>query len=36
MDDNIAKQCLKSLVILTGLTTDCIALKFFTDTILLL
>ena len=36
MDDNISKKCSKSLVILTGKTTDCMALKFFPDTILLL
>ena len=36
MHDNIAKKCLKSLVISTGKTTDHMALKFFPDTILLL
>ena len=36
MDDNIAKKCSKSLVIPTGKTTDCMALKCFSKTILLL
>ena len=36
MHNNIAKQCLKSLVIPTGKTTDHMAFKFFPDTILLL
>ena len=36
MHDNIAKQCSKSLVILTGKATDHMAFKFFPDTILLL
>ena len=31
MDDNIARKCSKSLVILTGKTTDHMALKFFRD-----
>ena len=34
MDDNIAKKCLKRLVIPTGSTTDHMALKFFPETIL--
>ena len=36
MDDNITKKHSKSLVILTGKTTDHMALKFFPETILLL
>ena len=36
MDDNVAKKCSKSLVILTGKTTDRMALKFFPQIILLL
>ena len=36
MHDNIAKKCLKSLVIPTGKTTDHMVFKFFPDTILLL
>ena len=36
MDDNVAKNCSKSLVIPTGKTTDCMALKFFPEIILLL
>ena len=36
MDDNIAEKCSKSLVIPTGKITDCIALKFFPETIFLL
>ena len=36
MDDNIAKKRLKSFVIPTEKTTDCMALKFFPETILLL
>ena len=36
MDDNITKKCSKSLVISTGKTTDCMALKFSPETILLL
>ena len=36
MHDNIAKKCSKSLVIPTGKSTDCMAFKFFPDTILLL
>ena len=36
MDNNIAKNCSKSLVILTGYTADHMALKFFPETILLL
>ena len=33
MHDNIAKKRSKSLVIPTGKTTDCMAFKFFPDTI---
>ena len=36
MHNNIAKECSKSLVIPTGKTTDYMAFKFFSDTILLL
>ena len=36
MHDNIAKKCSKSLVIPTGKTTDHMAFKFISDTILLL
>ena len=36
MDDNIAEKCLNSLVIPTGLTTDCMALRFFPMNVLLL
>ena len=36
MHDNIAKKHSKSLVILTGKTTDHMAFKLFPDTILLL
>ena len=36
MHDNIAKKRSKSLVIPTGKTTDHMAFKFFSDTILLL
>ena len=36
MDDNIAKKCLKSLVIPTGKTTDGMALTFFPETIFVL
>ena len=36
MDDNIAKERSKSLVIPTGKTTDHVALKFFPEIILLL
>ena len=36
MDDNIAKNCSKSLVIPTGKATDHMALKFFPETIILL
>ena len=36
MDDNIAIKHSKSLVILTGKDTDRMALKFFSETILLL
>ena len=36
MDDNIARKRSKSLVIPTGRTTDHMALKFFSETILLL
>ena len=35
-DDNIAKKHSKSLVMPTAKTTDCMALKFFPETILLL
>ena len=36
MDDNIAKKCSKSVVIPTGKTTNCMALKIFQETIILL
>ena len=36
MDDNISKKRLKSLVMPTGKTTDHMALKVYTETILLL
>ena len=36
MNDNVAKKRSKSLVIPTGKTTDCMALKFFPEIILLL
>ena len=36
MGDNIANKHSKSLVIPTGKPTDCMALKFFPETILLL
>ena len=36
MDDNVTKKRLKFLVIPTGKTTDCMALKFFPEIIRLL
>ena len=36
MDDNVAKKCSKFLVMPTGTTTDCMALKVYPEITLLL